>query len=136
MKTKLGISVGLMGAATYFMGLFSGYTVLTLFAGYILLFEQNDWLKKTAVRAFTVCVFFSVLSCVIGLIPNAINVIDDLFYIFKGDFSIAVVTRIVSFIQTVLNFAEKILLLIFGFTALHQGTVKFGPVDKIVDSNM
>lgn len=30
MKTKLGISVALLAAATYFMGLFSGYVALTI----------------------------------------------------------------------------------------------------------
>ena len=43
MKTKLGVSVGILGAATYFLGLFSGYTVLALVVGYILLCEQDSW---------------------------------------------------------------------------------------------
>ena len=42
-KTKLGISVGLLGAAIYFMGLFGGYLVAVLLAGYILMFEENEW---------------------------------------------------------------------------------------------
>ncbi len=53
-KTKLGISVGLLGAAIYFMGLFSGYMVAVLLAGYVLLFEENEWLKKSAVKAIAV----------------------------------------------------------------------------------
>ena len=39
-KTKLGISLGLLGAALYFMGLM-GITPLVLLAGYVLLFEEN-----------------------------------------------------------------------------------------------
>lgn len=34
-KTRLGISVGLLGAAIYFMGLFSGYLLAVLLAGYV-----------------------------------------------------------------------------------------------------
>ena len=50
-KTKLGISVGLLGAAIYFTGLFSGYLVAVLLAGYVLMFEENEWLRKNAVKA-------------------------------------------------------------------------------------
>ena len=49
-KTRLGISVGLLGAAIYFMGLFSGYLLAVLLAGYVLLFEENSWLRKNAVK--------------------------------------------------------------------------------------
>lgn len=44
-KSKLGISIGLLGALVYFMGLLNT-TALIIIAGYILLFEQNGWLKN------------------------------------------------------------------------------------------
>ena len=50
-KAKLGISVGLLGAAIYFTSLFSGYLVPVILTGYVLLFEENDWLRKNAVKA-------------------------------------------------------------------------------------
>ena len=75
-KTKLGISVGLLGAAIYFMGLFSGYLVVVLLAGYVLLCEDNEWLKKSAVKAVSVMALFSFLITVVNLVPNAISVID------------------------------------------------------------
>mgnify|MGYP006974627764 CR=1 FL=1 len=40
-KTKLGISVSLMAAAVYLLGLLSGYTVTILLVGYILLKEED-----------------------------------------------------------------------------------------------
>lgn len=40
-KTRLGISVGMLGAAIYLTGLFSGYLVAVLLTGYVLLFEEN-----------------------------------------------------------------------------------------------
>src|SRR5574344_1340231 len=47
-KTKLGIPVGLLGAAMLFACYFGGYLVSFVLAGYILLFEENAWLKRTA----------------------------------------------------------------------------------------
>lgn len=45
-KTKLGISVGLLGAMLFFSCYFGGYTIAIIIAGYVLLFEENAWLKK------------------------------------------------------------------------------------------
>ncbi len=67
-KTKLGISVGLLGAAIYFTSLFSGYLVPVILTGYVLLFEENDWLRKNAVKAVSLMVFFSFIVVVINLI--------------------------------------------------------------------
>ena len=81
-KTRLGISVGLLGAAIYFMGLFSGYLLAVLLAGYVLLFEENSWLRKNAVKAMSVMAVFSLLITVLNLVPNAIGFINDVVSIF------------------------------------------------------
>lgn len=136
MKTKIGISVGLFGAAIYFMGLFAGYMVLILLVGYALLFEENEWLKRTAVKSVVIYTCFSILFAIVGFIPDIIECIDGLCNIFEGSFHIAIVTRVVSFVQTILSIIEKALMLVLGFKALHQGTVKVRVVDKIVNKHM
>ena len=85
-KTKLGISVGLLGAVLYFTGLFSGYIVAVLIAGYILLCEENEWLRKSAVKALGVMIAFSLMTTVINLIPNALSFIDEIVSIFAKYF--------------------------------------------------
>ena len=57
-KTRLGISVGLLGAATYFAGLFSGLLAALLLAGYVLMFEENEWLRRSVVKAITLTILF------------------------------------------------------------------------------
>lgn len=76
-KSKLGVSVALMGAALYFLGLFSGYVALIILAGYVLLMEENVWLKKTAVKSVALLMLFSLILSVLGLIPSLVNFIDD-----------------------------------------------------------
>ena len=83
-KTRLGISVGLIGSAMFFMGLFSGYFVVTLLAGYVLLFEQNAWLKRSAVKALSLMVFFSLLVTLLNLIPDVFDVVNNFAFIFNG----------------------------------------------------
>jgi len=136
MKTKLGISVALLGTAVYFLALVSSWVPTVLVAGYILLFETNEWLKTSAIKAVAVIIFFGVLSAIIGLIPNAITLVDNVFSIFNGNFTLAFVSKIVTLINTILNIAQKLLLLALGFKALHQGTVGFGIIDKLIARHM
>ena len=135
-KTRLGISVGLLGAATYFMGLFSGYIVVVILAGYILLFESNVWLKKSAVKAVALLVLFSLLIAVINLIPNAISLINNLMAVFDRSFSVIVLSRIVTVIVSVLDIVEKILFILLGVKAINQGTISFPVVDKLINKYM
>lgn len=135
-KTRLGISVGLLGAAIYFMGLFSGYMVAVLLAGYVLLCEENEWLKKSAVKAISVMVVFSFLTTVVNLIPNAISAIDYIVSMFGGNFYVAFIANLVSAVVTVLNIVQKLLLLALGVKALNQGTIAVPVVDNLINKYM
>lgn len=135
-KTKLGISVGLLGAGLYFMGLFSGYMVTVLLAGYVLLFEDNEWLRKAAVKAISVMVLFSFIGAIVNLIPNAMNFIDYIVSIFGGNFYIAFISNLVNAVVTALNVIEKLLLLCLGVKALNQGTIAVPVVDGLINKYM
>ena len=135
-KTKLGISVGLLGAALYFLGIFSGYLVPVLLAGYILLCEENEWLRKAAVKAISVMVAFSLMSTVVSLIPNFMNFIGYLVSMFGGSFYIAILSNLVSAVVTALNILETLLLLGLGIKALNQGTIAVPVVDKLINKYM
>ena len=132
-KTRLGISAALLGAVVCFSGLFSGYLLVFLLTAYILLMEENVRLKKTAVKTVAVLMVFSLLSAVLGLIPDLISVISSIFNIFNGSFSIRILSSIISAARSVLGFLETLLLLGLGFKALNQGTIKIPMIDKLVD---
>lgn len=136
MKTRLGISVGLMGAAIYLMVLFGGYVPAILLAGYVLLFESNAWLKKTAVKAVAIGLFFSILTAVIGLVPNAFSLINSLCGIFGGSFYVGFIDSFISLLNGLLNIAEKLLLLLMAFVSLHQGNISFGFIDRLIEDHI
>lgn len=114
-------------------GRFSGYLLVFLLTAYILLMEENVWLKKTAVKTVAVLMVFSLLNAVLGLIPDLISVISSIFNIFNGSFSIRILSSIISAARSVLGFLETLLLLGLGFKALNQGTIKIPMIDKLVD---
>lgn len=132
-KTKLGISVALLGTALYFSGLFSGYVITIILAGYVLLMEENLWLKKAAVKTVALMMGFSVIQAVLGLVPGLVNFIDDIFNIFNGNFSIRFVTSIITMLRSGVSLAETVVFLILGLKALNQGTIRIPVIDKLVD---
>lgn len=135
-KAKLGISVGLLGAAIYFTSLFSGYLVPVILTGYVLLFEENDWLRKNAVKAVSLTVFFSFVIVVINLIPNVISFINYIVSMFGGNFHIAFISNLVNAATSAIDIIEKVLFIGLGLKALNQGSISFPVVDKLINKYM
>ena len=135
-KTKLGIGVGLLGAVIYLTCLFSGYLAPILLTGYVLLFEENEWLKKNAVKAIAVLIAFSFLTTAIYLIPNVIGFIDHIFAVFNGSFSISIVSKIVNVIVSAIDILEKLLFIGLAVTALNQKSIPVPVVDQLIDKYM
>ena len=134
-KTRLGISIGLLGAAVYFMGVL-GIIPLVLVAGYILLFEQNEWLKGCAVKAAVIYVLFALIPVVVGVIGDAFGFINVIIGWFPGTFRLSFPGEIDSLINIAAGLLRAVLLLVLGFTALSQGSVKTGKIDDIVNKNL
>lgn len=135
-KTKLGISVGLLGAAIYFTSLFSGYLVPVILTGYVLLFEENNWLRKNAVKAVSLMVFFSLIFVVINLIPNAISFIDYIASMFGGNVYIAFISNLVNAVTSAIDIIEKVLFIGLGLKALNQGSISVPVADKLINKYM
>jgi len=135
LKTKLGISVGLFGAALYFSGLFGGYLVLLLLAGYVMLVENNEWLRKTAVKAVTLLIAFSLLPTLIGLIPSLIGWINGILRVFSDEVSIStsLLSKIVNVIDSTIDIGRIVLFVCLGIKAFNQGTIAIPVVDGVAD---
>ena len=131
-QTKLGITVGMLGAAIYLTGLFSGYVVAILMTGYVLLFEENGWLKRSAVKAVSLMVFFSFITILINLIPNAVSCIGYIAAMFGGSFHVGFISNLVSAVTSAIDIIEKLLFIGLGIKALNQGTIAVPVVDKLV----
>lgn len=132
-KTKLGVTVALFGAAIYFISLFDGYTPVIILGGYVLLMEENVWLKKAAVKSVAVLTMFALFSALLGLIPGVISFVDDIFNIFGGYFTIGVVTSIVNMLLSALSLLRTLLFILLGLKALNQGDISVPGIDKLVN---
>ena len=133
-KTNIGISAGLIGAALYLTLLFGGYTPFLFLAAYVFLKEDNAWLKKIAVKSFTLSICLSLLAEAVGLIPDAISLVDRLFSIFKGSFSIPFISSLISFVTSALYFIKTIVFIVLGLQAVKMLDIPIPFADKIAES--
>lgn len=135
-KTKLGISVELLGVIVFAAALFGGYFPLLLVAGYILLREENEWLRKSAVQAVTTSIVFSFLIYTVGLIPDALDWFGSLINIFGTSFYFSVVNGIINAVTSALSIIREVLFLLMILKAFKQESIQVPVVDKIIEKYM
>lgn len=135
-KTKLGISVELLGVIVFAAALFGGYFPLLLAAGYILLREENEWLRKSAVQAVTTSIVFSFLIYTVGLIPDALDWFRSLINIFGTSFYFSVVNGIINAVTSALSIIREVLFLLMILKAFKQESIQVPVVDKIIEKYM
>ncbi|MBQ1393573.1 MAG: hypothetical protein IIY81_08580 [Lachnospiraceae bacterium] len=135
-KTRLGITVGLLGAIIYFSTLFGGLFVAIMLTIYVLLFEKNEWVRKNAVKAIIVFILFSIISTIIQLIPDIIACMNYIIGIWGGYISANLLTKIADAMLSLVNIFRNITLILLGIKALNQGTIYIKTVDKLIDKYM
>lgn len=135
-KTSLGISVGLMGAALYFTILVGGYIPFLLLAGYVFFKENNDWLRRVAVKAFATYTILMVLAEAADLIPDAVRLANSFAGIFRGSIDIPYISSLFSCLTSFIYFIRTIVLLLLGFQAVKMFDFAIPVIDKMVDGGV
>lgn len=133
-KTKLGITVSLLAAIMFFSGTIS-VLITALIVGYVLLKEEDEWLRSSAVKAMIVIVTFGVLRSGVGLIEYVFSFITYVVQWFTYK-TINVPLNLDRMLNLVFSFLEDALLILFGLKALTKGTVKVSFIDKLVNKHM
>ena len=133
--TKLGITIKLFGGALYFIGLI-GLTPLVIAAGYALLFEENQWLKRVAVKAVAVVIFFAILSTLVGIAADSTTFLNNLILLFNGTINLAALNRIIALLRSSISILQALCLLMLGFRAMKMRDAGVGPVDGTINTNM
>ena len=135
-KSKLGLPVGLFGALIFAMAYFGGYTVLFLLVGYVLIREEDAWLRRTAVKAVLVSVAFSVINLLLGLVPDMIGIVDDLFNVFGSYFSIHFISNVMNLLGSILSFVKMLVFVNLGVLCLSKKQVKIPVIDDFLEKNV
>ncbi len=136
LKTKLGISIALVGAAMYFLGAVC-FIPAALLAGYVLIAEQNEWVRKQAAKMIGIVVFFGILSIFVSWFDDIASILNMIVHWFEKDAKkLSIPADLTDFCQYVITFVKEILLIVMGFMALKMKGIGFGVIDKLLDKFM
>ena len=144
-KAKVGIDVGVVAAAMFFLGMLNtnifGVDILSLLpvmllGAYVLWKEQDSWLRKCAVRAIGTVIIFSVLSILIRVFFNFFDVIE----VFTSWRTVPGFFYKLEDIQTILLYivrgVQNVMLFVMAIRALGMKTTKMPIVDGIIQKHM
>ena len=132
-KSKLGISVALLSAICWLLGYYGGYTVAVLAVGYVLVREENEWLKKSVLKLLVLMLAFSLANTVLYLLPTVMNLLYSFLEIFKVSFYLSFIDRILNFFSNILSFVKMVLFMAVAFLPLLGKEVKLPLVDDLLD---
>ena len=135
-KTAFGVSLGVLAASAYWLGMASELVALLLIA-YIFLKEENSWLKENALKAGVIIIGFALANGMIGLVSDGITGIKSLFSIAVAfDYYNTPFDKLCTFLSAVCNIGRNVLLLIAGYRAFHYRNFKIDVIDRIVEKCM
>ncbi len=139
MKSKLGIHIGFLACICFLIAQFGGIVPLALLVGYILICEENDFLRMSALKALLIVLVVYVVNFLIGVIPDILfGLFDKVSRIFGADtpFSslkaVSKIDQIFSFFSWIVSTCKSILLLLLAFMACRIKTIKLPVIDNLI----
>lgn len=117
-KTKLGISNFLLAAMIYLLGLFSNTVALVVAVGYVLIREDDAWLRKAALKALILHLIILVLQCVVAFMPDLLGLLNSFLNIFKVNVNFGFISSVKSFLNNSLDILRTVLFFLLALFAL------------------
>ncbi len=133
MTKNTGLTLGLLGAAAYFFYIFGSMFSLVAITIYVLVVEDNPWLKHCVLKACVLACVFSGMEMIIGLIPEGFAVLNSLLDILNtSPIEYSSIYNITNTCVKIVTFTEKVLFLMLGMKALQHQTIAIGKVDAML----
>ena len=131
-KSNLGLPVKIFAALTYLLALFGGYVPAILVTGYILLREDDNFLRRAAVKSMAVLVACSVLSILFNLLPDMVDMLRSMIMIF-GFFSTGFLDNMSAFFANTLSLAKSVVLVLLAVLAVFNKSIDIKPLSAWAD---
>lgn len=149
-KSRLGISINLFAALLCFICAIDNLFIAVFIVGYILLFETDNWLKKTAVKVLILAVLLSIITFLLqylGLsLTQLFNFLRNLKYnyivVVNGekpsllDYLYIIFATMPNLIQLIAYVVRAVIFIVLGFKIYKQQDIKIKWIDNIIDKHL
>ena len=132
-KTKLGLPVCLAIAAVYLLVYFGGYTPALLVLGFVLLKEENQTLKISAITAVAVALAYSLINMLIGFIPNLLELVTSFIRVFDAYYYLDMPSAFINFLYNVLSVGRTVVFVALAVMAAMDKPILPGFIKKYLD---
>jgi uncharacterized membrane protein len=131
-KTKLGITTGILSVILFLSGL-SSFLIMVLVAGYILIFEGDEKLRKNAVKAVFFILGIVVISSFISILNDVLGAINALGRVFSANAgSLRIPLGLDTLLREILAIVEKVGILLFAYKSRKGDEVNIPVIDDVV----
>lgn len=144
LKTRLGLPANVVSVVMYLVALIGGSFVghgvgliaPLVLAGYILLFEDLNFVRRAAVKSIAIILVVFLVYVVLTVIPDLLKVIEHMLNIFEesmyGDF-IRGYTSFTDMMTGMLAMTEKTVLILLAILALFNKSIDLKCLNKLAD---
>ncbi len=132
-KTRLGVSTKILGAAALLVFCFGGYLPGLVLAGYILLFEADENLRGTALVATGLQLGFSLLVYAVGFLPDLLGIIESFMNILNVYADWYIIHRLQNLMVSICNVARYVIMVLLAGACLVGKPVVPGFFKKLAE---
>ncbi len=136
MKTKLGISVELTAAIAFLVAGLGGFIPTIIVAAYILLAEEDKWLRFIAVKATVLLIVFSLIYKVAGYFQSMIWRFTDYSTVFGYGTFIYKLFGGIGAITLCVLIVKLVTFLLLAVKALKQETIEIPVIDQLIKEHI
>ncbi|MCQ2498199.1 MAG: zinc ribbon domain-containing protein [Lachnospiraceae bacterium] len=143
-KSKIGVSTGMFLGLIYLIFLIGSslgpvvcYIPAVLIAGYVLIKEEDRWLRINALKAILVVGTIDFVVAVINFLPHFIVDWIDYGFVnaFSHPFGVGVFTSVINIFTTGIDLAKEIILIILIIMSLMHKSL-FNGLDRKIDKHV
>ncbi len=132
MKTKLGISIELTAAIAFLVAGLGGLVPTIIVAAYILLAEEDKWLRFIAVKATVLLIAFGLIYRVAGYLQDLIWRFTDYSTVFGYGTLIYKLFGGIGAITMVVLVIRLVTFLLLAYKALKRETIEIPAIDQFI----
>ena len=132
-RSKLGRPASITAALMYLIGFFGGYVPALLAAGFILLCEDENFIRRAAVKTLTILVLVSLASVLTNLIPNMVGIFQSMLAIFRVHFGTSLLDNFTATLSQTLTLIKTALLILMAILALFGKSIDLQPLSNWAD---
>ena len=103
-----------------------------LLTAYVLLVEDDEWLRRSSVKAVILMAVLSLTTTVLGFFPDVLEVISSLLSVFHVVFTYHTFSTIINVFIQVIDILKYVLFIILGIKALGARSVAIPVVDGLI----